>query len=162
MRRKGNRSGLSSNLITALVVGGFVGAVAIALVWVNFVPAVSTGNQLNFQELALFGGSQSTRSLNSTCSGDAQFEVNVQNPTGNNIQIQNVTIWGSGLTNATVLLEVSHSCLKLSEVNPMVPAQGTYQLIGYVNAPLRYTSLYGYYIGFSNGQSINGSLIAQT
>lgn len=162
MRLQRNRSALSSNLITALIVGGFVGAVAIALVWVNFVPAVSTSNQLNFQELVLFGGSQSAHSFNSTCSGDAQFEVNVQNPTTNNIQIQNVTIWGSGLTNATILLVVSHSCLNLSEVNPAVPADGTYQLIGYVDAPLRYTSLYEYYIGFSNGQSINGSLIAQT
>ena len=162
MRLKGNRSGLSSNLITALVVGGFVGAVAIALVWVNFVPAVSTGNQLNFQELALFGGSQSARSLNSTCNGDAQFEVNIQNPTANDIQIQNVTIWGSGVTNATVLVVVSHSCLTLSEVNPSITAEGTYQLIGYVDATLRNTYLYQYYIGFSNGLKINGSLIALT
>ena len=162
MRLNKKRSALSSNLITAVVVGGFVGVVVMALVWVNFVPAVPTANQLNFQELALFGGSQSTISLNSTCIGDAQLEVNVQNLTPNPVQIQNVTIWGSGITNATVLVVVSNSCLPLSESNPAVPTGGSYQLVGYVTAPLRYTSLYNYYIGFSNGQSLNGSLIAQT
>lgn len=162
MRLHKNRSALSSNLITGLLVGGFVAVVAIALVWVNFVPAVSTSNQLNFQELALFGGSKSTISLNSTCNGDAQLEVNVQNPTTSTIHLQNVTIWGSGITNASVLVIVSNSCLSLSDANPAIPPGGTYQLVGYVTAPIRYTSLYNYYIGFSNDQNVNGSLIAQT
>ena len=156
------KAALSSNAITALLVGGFVAAVSIALVWTSFLPGTSAGNQLNFQEMALFGGSGSNRSLNSTCLGDAQLEINVQNPTPNVVHITNVTIWGSGVTDATVLLEISNSCVTLSEANPAVSLGGTYQLIGYATAPLTYTALYNFYMAFSNGQSYNGSLIAQT
>lgn len=118
--------------------------------------------QLSYEELALFGGSASARSLNSTCGGAAQLEVYIQNPSANNISIVNVTISGSGVRSATALVIVSNSCLTIAESSPVIPAGGDYQLEGYIDAPLRYTSTYSCYIQFSDGESLNQTLIAQS
>ena len=98
-RRKG---AISSNLLTGTIVGGFVGVVVFALIWTSTLNSPGTqGTQLSFNEIALFGGSPSTHSLNSTCGGGAQLEVSIQNPTNENITVQNVVIYGSGVKNAT-------------------------------------------------------------
>ena len=153
---------VSSNLLTGTIVGGFVGLVVIALVWTSIAPATTQNPQLSYEELALFGGSASTRSLNSTCGGAAQLEVYVQNPSANNITIVNITISGNGVTNATALVIVSNSCLTVAESSPVITAGGDYQLEGYINAPLRYTSTYECYIQFSDGEILNQTLIAQS
>ena len=159
---KKERTALSSNLLTGAIVGGFVGIVVLALVWTSIVPGTTQNPQLSYEELALFGGSASVRSLNSTCGGAAQLEVYIQNPSANNITIANVTINGNGVTNATALVIVSNSCLTVAESSPVIPAGGDYQLEGYVNAPLRYTSTYDCYVQFSDGEILNQTLIAQS
>ena len=125
-------------------------------------PAVPQGTNITFQEIALFGGSPSSHSFTSSCQGDAQLEVYMQNPSLTPITIQNITIFGSSITNATALVSLSNSCLTLAEASPSVTAGGDYQLEGYVTVPLRYTSLYNVMIKFSNGQVLNQSLIAQS
>ncbi len=156
------RKALSSNLLTGTIVGGFVGVVVLALVWTSIMPGSPPSTQLAYQELALFGGSPSVRSLNTTCGGAAQLEVYIQNPSIDNISIVNVVINGSGVNNATALVIISNSCLTVAESSPVVPAGGDYQLEGYINAPLRYTSTYDCYIQFSDGETINQTLIAQS
>jgi hypothetical protein len=159
---KTKRSAISSNLLTGSVVGGFVTLVVIALVWASLAPGSPQSNQLAYEEAALFGGPPSTHSLNSTCQGDAQFEVFIQNPTGDNITVENVTITGSGVRNATVFVALSNACLTIAESSPVIPAGGDYQLEGYADVPLRYTSTYDCFLEFSNGQIFNQTLIAQS
>jgi hypothetical protein len=156
------QSAISSNLLTGTIVGGFVALVVIALIWSSVAPGSPQSNQLAYEEIALFGGPASAHSLNSTCQGDAQFEVFIQNPTGDNITIENVTISGSGVRNATVFVALSNACLTISESSPVIPTSGDYQLEGYVDVPLRYTSTYDCFIQFSNGQTLNQTLIAQS
>jgi len=162
MRFRGHkRSAISSNLLTAVIVGGFVGLVVFALVYTNVMPG-APASQLSYEELALFGGSASYRSLNTTCGGAAQLEVYIQNPSANNISIINITISGSGVRSATALVIVSNSCLTIAESLPVIPAGGDYQLEGYIDAPLRYTSTYYCYMQFSDGETLNQTLIAQS
>jgi len=161
LRRK-ERAAISSNLLTGTIVCAFVGLVVFALIWTSTMPGSSQQSQLSFQEFALFGGSSSTRSLNTTCGGAAQLEVYIQNPSADNISIVNVTISGSGVANATALVIVSNSCLTIAESSPVIPAGGDYQLEGYVDAPLRYTSTYNCEIQFSDGEMLNQTLIAQS
>jgi hypothetical protein len=66
------------------------------------------------------------------------------------------------LPNATALIIVSNSCLTISESSPQVPAGGDYQLEGYIDAPLRYTATYDCLIQFSDGETTNETLIAQS
>jgi len=160
--RKGDRSAISSNLLTGTLVGGFVGVVVLVLVWTSIMPGSPQNTQLAYQELTLFGGSASVRSLNSTCGGAAQLEIYIQNPSVDNISIVNVVVSGSGVDNATALVIVSNSCLTLSESLPIIPAGGDYQLEGYIDQPLRYTSTYNCFIQFSDGETINQTLIAQS
>jgi hypothetical protein len=160
--RKNESAAISSNLLTGTIVGGFVGLVVFALVWTAVVPGSPQSSQLSYEELALFGGSPSVRSINTTCGGAAQLEVYVQNPSGNNVSIVNVTISGSGVANATALVIVSNSCLTVAESAPVIPAGGDYQLEGYIDAPLRYTSTYDCFIQFSDGETVNQTLIAQS
>jgi hypothetical protein len=159
---KRNRSAISSNLVTGTIVCGFVGLVIFALVWTSIVPGTTQNSQLSYEELALFGGSPSSRSLNSTCAGAAILEVYIQNPSVNNITIANITISGNGVTNATALVIVSNSCLTVAESSPVITAGGNYQLEGYIDAPLRYTATYDCYIQFSDGEILNQTLIAQS
>jgi len=159
------RSAISSNVLIGTVVGGFVGIVVIALVWTSTTsaaPSPQQSTQLSFNEIALFGGSPSVRSLNSTCKGGAQLEVAIQNPTNENITIQNVTIYGSGVRNATAFIIVSNSCLTIAETSPLIVSGGDFVLEGFVNAPVKYTSSYDCWIKFSNGQILNETIIAQS
>jgi len=156
------QSAISSNLLTGTIVGGFVGLVVIALIWASVAPGSPRSNQLAYEEIALFGGPPSTHSLNSTCQGDAQFEVFIQNPTADNVTIENVTISGSGVKNAAVFIALSNACLTISESSPVIPGNGDFQLEGYASVPLRYTSTYDCFIKFSNGQVLNETLIAQS
>jgi hypothetical protein len=159
---KTRRTAISSNLLTGTIVGGFVGLVVIALIWASVAPGSPRSNQLAYEEIALFGGPPSTHSLNSTCQGDAQFEVFIQNPTADNITVENVAISGSGVKNASVFVALSNACLTIAESSPVVPSNGDYQLEGYASVPLRYTSTYDCFIEFSNGQILNETLIAQS
>jgi hypothetical protein len=159
---KRERAAISSNLLTGSIVCGFVGLVVFALIWTSTMPGSSQQTQLSFQEFALFGGSPSSRSLNTTCGGAAQLEVFIQNPSAENISIIDVTISGSGVANATALVIVSNSCLTIAESSPVIPSGGDYQLEGYVDAPLRYTSTYNCAIRFSDGETLNQTLIAQS
>jgi len=156
------QSAISSNLLTGTIVGGFVGLVVIALIWASVAPGSPRSNQLAYEEIALFGGPPSTHSLNSTCQGDAQFEVFIQNPTADNVTIENVTISGSGVKNAAVFIALSNACLTISESSPVIPGNRDFQLEGYASVPLRYTSTYDCFIKFSNGQVLNETLIAQS
>jgi hypothetical protein len=160
--QKNRRSAISSNLITGTIVGGFVGLVVIALVWTAIAPGSPPPAQVSYEELALFGGSASTRSINSTCIGAAEVEAYIENPTVNNITIVNITISGSGVKNATALVIVSNSCLTISESAPVIPSGGDYQLEGYIDVPLRYTSVYNCLIQYSDGEVTNQTLIAQS
>jgi hypothetical protein len=139
-----------------------VGVVILALVWTSIMPGSPQSTLLAYQEVALFGGSASVRSLNATCGGAAQLEVYIQNPSEDNISIVNVVISGSGVNNATALVVISNSCLTIAESLPVVPAGGDYQLEAYIDAPLRYTSTYNCFIQFSDGETINQTLIAQS
>jgi len=159
---KSCRRAISSNLLTGSVVGGLVGIVVIALVWTSISPASLPSTQLSFNGITLFGGSPSTHSLNSTCTGGAQLEVDIQNPTNENITVQNVTIYGSGVRNATAFITVSNSCLTIAETSPLIVSGGEFILEGYVNAPIKYTSTYMCWIKFSNGQVLNQTIIAQS
>jgi hypothetical protein len=159
---KRSKSAISGNLFTSLIVGGFVAVVAIALVWANYLPATQQGTTLSFQELSLFGGPASTHSFTVACGGAAQLEIYAQNPTPNPIAIQNVTIYGNGVVNATVYISLSNSCLTVSEAGVSVPAGGDYQFEGYVNAPLVFLSIYTCVVTFNNGQVLNRTLIAQS
>lgn len=156
--------GISSNLLTGSIVGGFVAIVVVALVWTSVGGASPTpqNTQLSFNEIALFGGSPSSHSFNATCDGGAQLEVSIQNPSNENVAIQNVTIYGSGVKNATIYTIVSNSCLTIPETAPQIVAGGDFLLEGYVNAPIKYTSTYTCYLRFSNGQILNQSIIAQS
>ena len=167
---KRRRSGISGNLFTSLIVGGFVGVVVIALVWSYYLPPVQQSRQLSFQSLTLFGGPASTHSYTTTClgataqlqNGGAELDLYAQNPTPAPITIQNVTISGNGVQNATVYIALSNSCLTISEAGVSVPAGGDYQLVSYVSAPLAFASTYRCVVFFSNGQILNQSLIAQS
>lgn len=160
--RHGRKRGISGNLFTSLIVGGFVAVIVIALVWTNYLPATQQGTSLSFQELSLFGGAASVHSYTVACGGAAQLEIYAQNPTPNPIQIESVTISGSGVTNATVYIAVSNSCLNISEAGISVPAGGDYQLEGYVSAPIAFASTFRCVVIFSNGQVLNQTLIAQS
>lgn len=171
MRLPKRRNGaISGNLFTGLIVGGFVAVVVIALVWSNYLPPTQQGTTLSFQELTLFGGPASTHSYTSIClgataqlqNGGAEFELYAQNPTPNPITIQNVTISGNGVVNATVYVAAtSNSCLTLSEAGVSVPAGGDYQLDGYVSSPIAFAATYTCVVTFGNGQVLDQSLIAQ-
>jgi hypothetical protein len=151
-----------STIFTAVIVGSFAAVVAIALVVTQIMPGSPQGTTLSFQELSLFGGDASVHSYTASCKGAAVLEVYVQNPTPNPIMIQNATIYGNGVINATVYITLNNGCLTLSEAGPSVPAGGDYQLEGYVNAPLAFSSVYRCIVIFSNGQVVNQSLIAGT
>jgi hypothetical protein len=162
-RRLGKREGISGNLFTGLIVGAFVGIVIIALVWTNYLQVPQQqGTQLSFQQLALFGGSASQHSLTNGCSGAAQLEVYAQNPTPAPVTIQSVLVYGSGVQGATVYISLTNACLTISEAGVSVPAGGDYQLVGYVNQSLAFTSVYTCVITFGNGQVLNDSVIAQS
>jgi hypothetical protein len=152
---------ISSNLLTGTIVGGFVGVVVFALIWTSTLSGPQ-GTQLSFSEIALFGGSPSVHSLNSTCNGGAQLEISIQNPTNQNITVQNVAIYGSGVKNATAYVTISSSCLTIQESVPLIPPGGDFLLEGYVNAPIRYTAGYVCVVEFSNGQILNQTLLAQS
>ena len=162
-RRPGKRNAISRNLFTGLIVGAFVGVVIIALVWTNYLQVPQEeGTQLSFQQLALFGGAASHHSLASSCLGAAQLEVYTENPTPAPVSIQSVLIYGSGVQGATVYISLTNACLTLGEAGASVPAGGDYQLVGYVNGSLVFTSVYRCIITFGNGQVLNQSLIAQS
>lgn len=150
-----------SNIFTGVIVVGFAAIVVFALVYTSTLQG-KQGTQLSFQELALFGGSASVHSYTQTCSGGALLELYAQNPTTSPIKIQEVTIYGNNVNNATVYISLSDGCLNLQESGVSVPANGDYQLQGYVNEPLAFTSAYRCTITFSNGQELNQSLIAQS
>ncbi len=158
------RRAISSNLLTGTVVGGFVGAVVIALVWTSGMisgPSAQS-SQMSFNELALFGGSPSVHSLSATCGGGAQLEVSIQNPVDENVTIENVIIYGSGVSNATAYITVSNSCLTIQEASPVILSGGDYLLDGYVSAPIRYTASYVVDISFSDGENLNETVLAQS
>lgn len=167
---KRRNSAISGNLFTGLIVGGFVAVIVIALVWTNYLPPTQQGTQLTFQELTLFGGPASTHSYTATClgataqlqNGGAELDLYAQNPTPNPITIQNVTVYGNGVQNATVYVALSNSCLTVSEAGVSVSAGGDYQLTAYVSEPLAFASTYRCVVYFSNGQILNQSLIAQS
>ena len=94
--------------------------------------------------------------------GPPRLEVYIQNPSVDNISIVDVAISGTGREHSTALIIVSNSCLTISESLPVIPAGGDYQLEGYIDAPLRYTSTYNCFIQFSDGETINQTLIAQS
>lgn len=160
MRPKG-RVFSKSNILTGLVVIGFAAIVIFALVWTSTLQGTQS-TQLSFQELTLFGGSGSEHSYTQTCSGGALLGLSAQNPTSSPISIQAVTIYGNGVSNATVYVSLSNGCLNLQESGVSVPAKGSYQLEGYVSEPLAFASAYRCVITFSNGQELNQSLIAQS
>jgi hypothetical protein len=167
---KRRKSAISGNLFTGLIVGGFVAVIVIALVWTNYLPPTQQGTQITFQELTLFGGPASMHSYTTTClgataqlqNGGAELDLYAQNPTPNPITIQNVTIYGNGVQNATVYVALSNSCLTISEAGVSVPAGGDYQLTAYVSESLAFASTYRCVVFFSNGQILNQSLIAQS
>ncbi|MFI5421826.1 MAG: hypothetical protein ACHQ1H_12725, partial [Nitrososphaerales archaeon] len=101
-------------------------------------------------------------SLNSTCGGGAQIEVSIQNPSSENVTVQNILVYGSGVSNATAYMTVSNSCLTIQEASPIVVSGGDYLLEGYVNAPVKYTASYVIDITFSNGQNLNLTELAQS
>lgn len=160
--RISKRRAVSSNLFTGLIVGGFVSVVIIALVWTNSIPATQQGTTLSFQQLVLFGGSASTHSFTNSCSGGAQLELYVQNPSPSQITIQGISIYGGGVQNATVYVALKNACLNLVEAGVSVPAGGSYQLVGFVSEPLLFASTYRCVVTFGNGQILNQSLIAQS
>ena len=51
---KRRKSGISGNLFTGLIVGGFVGVVAIALVWSYYLPPTQQSTQLSFSGVDSF------------------------------------------------------------------------------------------------------------
>jgi len=159
--RERRKRAISSNLLTGTVVGGFVGIVVFALIWTSTLSG-TPGTQLSFNEVALFGGSPSAHSLSAQCGGGAQLEVSIQNPTDQNITVQSIVIYGSGVTNATALVIISNSCLTIQESVPVISPGGDYLLEGYVTAPIRYTAAYVCDIEFSNGQILNQTLLAQS
>ena len=79
------------------------------------------------------------------------------------VHITNISISGPSLGDhsASVLDSVSNSCLTLEESNPAIEPASSLLFDGYVNMPLVFGESYSYHISFDNGQSINGTLIAQ-
>ena len=73
-----------------------------------------------------------------------------------------MSISGSGVKNATVFVALTNACLTIAESSPVIPGGGDYQVEGYADVALRYTSAYYCFIEFSNGQTLNETLIAQS
>jgi hypothetical protein len=160
-----NKQGVSkSNLITSVVVGGFVILVISALVLAYLVnPTVkntsSTTPSLYFSGVVLISGSASSSSLNTTCSGDSQLEIYVTNSSPNTISMTNVIISASRLlTNATSLVPLSNGCVPVSEDNPPIQSGSNDLLIlTYPSIPVPPYTNWNVTIDFSNGQRLSQS-----
>ncbi|HKW03996.1 MAG TPA: hypothetical protein VJN71_01735 [Nitrososphaerales archaeon] len=160
---------LSSNLITALIVGTFVILVVVGLLIANFGYYFFPSNTLNepgisFSALQIFSGTNSSISYTGSCAGDAYLVVDMHNNTPNAIHVSNVTIYGPSLPqNATTLVTVSNnSCLPLSQSSPEIPPDSDYQFVGYLTIPIQpFTNCY-FNLQLDNGQNISQLLVAQT
>lgn len=168
-RIKGKQGISRSNLITSVVVGGFVILVISALVLTYLVnppnqSTSSTAPSLYFSGITLISGSGSSNSLNTTCSGDSQLEVYVTNSSPNTIYMTNVTISASRLsTNATTLVPISNGCLPVSENNPPIQSGSDDLLIlTYPSIPVPPYTNWNVTVDFSNGQRLTkSSLISE-
>lgn len=125
-------------------------------------PADSSVSQVSLAGLALFSGTPSAHSLTQSCQGEATLEFQVDNPSSSTVHISDIVIYGSGLKqNATTLVPVSNSCLSLGEANPVIEPNSVYSFQGYADEPLPFGTSYYYVIELDNGQTFNGTLIAQ-
>jgi len=163
-RGKSTHAISKSSMIATVVVVALVAVVLAGLYYTYFFPAASstTNSDVSIMNLTLLSGSPSTRSLNQSCQGDAIIEMEILNQSPSSIHISSIAISGSNLNqSASILDSVSNSCLTLAESNPVIQASSSLLLDGYVNMPLSFGASYKYLISFDNGQSINGTLIAQ-
>jgi hypothetical protein len=164
-KRIKDKPGISkSNLITSVVVGGFVILVisGLALAYLVNPPnqgTSSTTQSLYFSGLALISGSGSSNSLNTTCSGDSNLDVYVTNSSPNTIYMTNVTISASRLsTNATTLVPLNNGCIPVSENNPAIQAGSNDLLIEtYPSIAVPPYTNWNVTIDFSNGQRLTQS-----
>ena len=128
------------------------------------ISTTTTTTSLYFSGIILISGSESSNSLNTTCSGDSQLDIYVTNTSPNTISMTNVTIFASGLSkNATTLVSLPNGCLPISEDPPAIQS-GTNDLLiaTYPNIAVPYLSHWNVIINFSNGQNLTQTnLISQ-
>jgi hypothetical protein len=161
-RRIRIKQGVSqSNLITSIVVGGFVVLVVAGLVLAYLTPTPNeststTAQALFFSGLSLLSGSGSSNSLNATCSGDSQLELSVTNSAPNTIYMTNVTMSESHSTNATTLVPLSNGCIPVSENNPPIASgSNDFQILTYPSVPVPPYTSWNVTIYFSDGQTLS-------
>ncbi len=157
-----DKQGISrSNLITSILVGGFVILVVAALVLAYLVNppnnnTPSSVQSLYFSGIVLISGSASTSSLTTPCSGDSQLALYVTNSSPNTISMTNVTLFASRLsTNATTLVRLSNGCDPVSEDNPSIqPGSNDLSILTYPSIPVPPYTNWNVTIDFSNGQRL--------
>jgi hypothetical protein len=157
-----SKQGISrSNLITSLVVGGFVTLVVLGLVFAYvLIPsghsASTTQKSLFFSGITLISGSASSSSLNKSCSGDSYLEVYVTNNSNNTIYMENVTMLASNPSNSgTSLVSLSNGCIVISEDPQAVePGSIDQSILTYPNVPVPFLSNWNVTVYFSNGQNL--------
>jgi hypothetical protein len=161
------RRSISSNLLTATILGIFVGLVIIAMVVVYLAP--SSSPQAVFQGitlsgLTLYSGPGSTVSYTQGCDiYEAQLVVYATNNSTTTILLSNETFYGSNIShNGTGLVPVSGGCLPIAQ-SPANVSSGVddYTISTYpsVAIPLG-TSCY-VELQFSNGQNFTQLVVAQ-
>jgi hypothetical protein len=170
--RDRSKLALSTNIVTAAIVGTFVGIVIIALVFVNL-PSASPNTTSNcggvesgaicLTSIQLYSGSKSEVTLSQNCTGDAQLVIhgtNLSTEMSNITKISIVSV-GSPGEYATVLVAGSNSCLTLGDATPSIPS-GFFSFYGYADEPITYLQTYNYSLTFGDGQVFGGELIAQS
>jgi len=165
-------SAISSTFVATLVVGIFVGLVAIGLYYAYF---GSTGlsaqcqsgsnSEICLSSIQLYSGSPSSISNSQNCTGDATLVVegeNLSNSTA--FHLTSAVVYGGTLNgNVTTLVSVPpNSCLELSQTNPEIPPASYFTFVGYVTKGLLVDSSYKYSIAFDSGLEQNGTIIAQS
>jgi hypothetical protein len=150
-----------SNLLTSIIVGGFVIVVIVGLVLGYLIVPTkgstsSSVQELSFSGITLISGAASSNSLTATCMGDAQLEIFVTNISPNTIAMTNVTIFGPKLsTNATTLVPTSNSCLPVSENNPQIQSGANdLTILTYPSIPIPPYENWNLIIRFSDGQNL--------
>jgi hypothetical protein len=159
---KSGKTGISrSNLITTIIVGGFVILVIAGLV-ISFLPAPSnsTTNRtqaLYFSQISLISGSASSNSLNTTCKGDSQLEIYVTNSSPETIYLTNVTMVSSSLNmNGTTLVPLNNGCIPVSEDNPAIQGgSNDLEIVTYPSLNVQPYTRWNVTASFSNGQRIS-------
>jgi flagellin-like protein len=143
---------IAATIVLALVVGSYTYGLFGANV-----------KQMNFPSIYLYAGSAASASTIIACNG-ASMAMTVTNP-GTNTSLSSLSISGaSGLIQeSTYLITGATSCTAQAVSSWTVSggSTGTIIAVYFGTTGLASGATYNYVVGFANGQSISGELIAQ-